>query len=58
MPIIKVTMASSRKSQRHPPQPATPLICSTPAAMKDPTMLTVLSAVQNQDSLMGSSFDL
>lgn len=45
-------------SHLQPDHPAIPRIWRTPAASKDPTMLTVLRAVQNQASLSGSSFDL
>lgn len=45
-------------SHRQPPQPAIPLIWRTPEAINEPTMFTVLRAVQNQANLTGSSFDL
>ena len=41
-----------------PPQPLRPRICRIPAASNDPKMLQKLSAVQNQASRVGSSFDL
>ena len=40
------------------PQPLRPRICRIPAASNDPKMLQKLSAVQNQASRVGSSFDL
>jgi hypothetical protein len=55
IPMTSVIRPSIKKSHCQPDQPLMPLICRMPAARKEPTMLTVLRAVQNQASRIGSS---